>query len=66
MPETHQWRDLCLERPVTAEDLLYGCLLPSGAEASTALAIHIGGSVDKFIDMMNQKALELGYERYKL
>ncbi len=45
---------------VQAIDLLYGTMLPSGAEAATALAVHVGESVSNFVEMMNQKARELG------
>lgn len=45
---------------VTVRDLLYGVMLPSGADAANALAIHIGGSVDSFVEMMNNKVKELG------
>ncbi|MDD3187227.1 MAG: hypothetical protein PHD02_01990 [Bacilli bacterium] len=45
---------------VTYEDLLYGTLLPSGAEAATALALNISGSVYDFVTLMNNKADELG------
>ena len=44
---------------VTVKDLLYGVMLPSGADAVNALAIDISGSVDEFVKLMNQKALEL-------
>ncbi|MGB9867235.1 MAG: D-alanyl-D-alanine carboxypeptidase family protein [Bacillota bacterium] len=44
----------------TLEDLLYGALLPSGNDACVAIAEHVGGSVEKFVRMMNQRALELG------
>lgn len=44
---------------VTYKDLLYGAFLPSGADATNALAINITGSIDKFVDLMNQKAKEL-------
>lgn len=47
---------------VTIKDLLYGAILPSGAEACNALAINIGGSFDKYIEKMNEKASELGLE----
>ena len=39
----------------TIKDLLYGTMLPSGADAANALAIHTSGSVDKFVDLMNDK-----------
>ena len=45
---------------VTYEDLLYGALLPSGADATRALAINLSGSVNKFVEEMNEKAKELG------
>lgn len=45
---------------VTVEDLLYGLMLESGADAAIALAMHIGGSYEGFVQMMNQKAQELG------
>jgi D-alanyl-D-alanine carboxypeptidase (penicillin-binding protein 5/6) len=41
-------------------DLLYGTLLPSGADASGTLAISVAGSEQAFVSMMNQKAAELG------
>jgi len=45
---------------VKAMDLLYGTMLPSGAEAAESLAIHVSGSEDKFVQLMNGKAKELG------
>ena len=36
-------------------DLLYGILLPSGAECCLAFANYIAGSESAFVDMMNQK-----------
>ena len=45
---------------VTLESLLYGCILPSGADATAALADYVAGSEEAFATMMNQKALELG------
>lgn len=47
------------EQP-TVRDLLYGVLLPSGADACETLARAIGGSEEGFVAMMNQKAEELG------
>lgn len=41
-------------------DLLYGALLPSGAECCKELSIQAAGSEDAFADLMNQKARELG------
>lgn len=44
---------------VTNRDLLYGIILRSGAESSNALANNLGG-YDNFINLMNEKARELG------
>lgn len=44
---------------VTYNDLLYGAILPSGADAVNALALSISGSYDGFIELMNQKAKDL-------
>ena len=45
---------------VTVRDLLYGCILPSGADACLALARHISGSQEAFVELMNQKLQQLG------
>jgi len=45
---------------VRAIDLLYGVMLPSGAESCIALAEHIAGSERNFVKLMNQKAKDLG------
>lgn len=45
---------------VTFRDLLMGALLPSGADATRALALNISGSESKFVNLMNNKAIELG------
>lgn len=47
------------------EDLLYGLMLQSGNDAATAIAIAVGGSEDKFVDMMNSFADRLGLENTK-
>lgn len=45
---------------VRAIDLLYGVILPSGAECCMGLANTIAGSEPSFVKKMNQKAAELG------
>lgn len=45
---------------VTVEDLFYGTILPSGADAGVALATYVAGSHEAFVDLMNEKAKELG------
>lgn len=47
---------------VPAIDLLYGVMLPSGGECSMALARKTCGSEEALVDLMNQKAQELGME----
>lgn len=37
-------------------DLLYGLMLRSGNDAALAIAHYVGGSVDNFVSMMNEKA----------
>lgn len=50
------------DEAVTIRDLLYGTVLPSGAEAAECVAIATSGSVEAFVDEMNQKAKQLGLE----
>lgn len=45
---------------VTYEDLLYGSFLPSGADATNALAINLTGNIDNFVALMNEEAKKLG------
>ena len=45
---------------VTYRDLLYGLMLPSGAEAAQSLTRLIAGSIPNYINLMNQKAKDLG------
>ena len=44
----------------TIEELLYALMIQSANDAATALAIHIAGSKDGFVSLMNEKARELG------
>jgi len=45
---------------LSIQDLLYCILLSSASDASVAVAEHVGGSVQGFVDMMNQRAEEMG------
>lgn len=47
---------------VTVRDLLYGAMLPSGAECCAAIAQALDGSEAAFADHMNRRARELGME----
>lgn len=42
------------------EELLYGLMLRSGNDAATAIAEHVGGSVEGFVKLMNDKAVLYG------
>ena len=45
---------------VTVRDLLYGVMLPSGAECCLTLARGIAGSEEAYAELMNQKAKKIG------
>lgn len=48
------------DEQVPVRDLFYGTVLPSGADAAVALAIHAAGSQEAFVELMNEKLDELG------
>ena len=43
-------------------DLLYGLMLRSGNDASVVIAKYVAGSIDNFVYLMNEKALEIGMQ----
>lgn len=45
---------------LTLEQCLYGIMLASANEISNAVAEHIGGSIEDYVQMMNDRAAELG------
>ena len=45
---------------MTFEDLLYGFMLRSGNDGANAVAALVSGSLDAFVDRMNQRAREIG------
>lgn len=45
---------------ISMEQLLYGLMMPSGNDAANAIAVHMYGSLDAFVDRMNERAGELG------
>ena len=45
---------------LTVQELLYGLMLHSGNDAAVALAIYCGGTVEGFVELMNDKARTLG------
>ena len=50
------------EETVSARHLLYGVLLPSGAECCLALAHYLNGTEEAFVEKMNEGARKLGME----
>ena len=63
---------LDLQEQITLEELMYGLMLPSGNDAAYTIGVYIGRKIsndpnlsiqealDKFAELMNQKAIELG------
>ncbi len=50
-----------LQNNLTYEDCIYALMLPSACEAANILAYNVGGgNMEKFYQMMNDKAKELG------
>ena len=47
---------------ILLQDLLYGLMLKSGNDAAVAIAETVGGSIEGFANMMNDKAKQLGLE----
>lgn len=48
---------------ITVRDLLYALLLQSANDAAVALAEHVAGSVEAFVERMNDTAARLGLTR---
>ncbi len=44
----------------TLRQLIYGLLIASGNDAGNAIAYHVGGSIEHFVELMNQEAYALG------
>ncbi len=45
---------------MTFRDLLYGFMLSSGNDGANAVAVIVGGSLESFVERMNNRATELG------
>lgn len=45
---------------IKLEDLVYGLMLRSGNDAAVAIAEHVGGSLEGFVFLMNEKAEQIG------
>ena len=48
---------------LTLKQLLYGMIIASGNDAAMMVAEHVGGSVEHFVEMMNQEAARIGATR---
>lgn len=49
-----------LDEEMTVRDALFGLMLNSANECASALAVYTAGSIDAFVEMMNEKAQEFG------
>jgi serine-type D-Ala-D-Ala carboxypeptidase (penicillin-binding protein 5/6) len=49
----------------TVDELLYALMVQSANDAAVALAIHVGGTKDAFVELMNAKAQQLGMTNTK-
>ena len=58
MPGSRMFIDPKMQVPV--EDLIKGMIVQSGNDATVALAEAVGGSVERFVALMNQQAKALG------
>lgn len=58
MPGSRMFIDPSMQVPV--DDLIKGMIVQSGNDATVALAEGVGGSVDRFVELMNQQAKALG------
>ncbi|MBP9907441.1 MAG: D-alanyl-D-alanine carboxypeptidase [Rhodoferax sp.] len=58
MPGSRMFIDPKMQVPV--EDLIKGMIVQSGNDATVALAEGVGGSVERFVEMMNDQAKLLG------
>lgn len=54
--------DIQIGEMVSYKDLLYALMLRSACEAANIIAYNVAGSLEAFVDMMNEKAEELGCE----
>lgn len=45
---------------LSVRDLLYGLMLRSGNDSAVALAYHVGGTEDGFVNMMNELCIKVG------
>ena len=61
MPGSRMFIDPSMQVPV--EDLIKGMIVQSGNDATVALAEGVGGSVERFVQLMNEQAKALGMSK---
>ena len=60
IPTEYVIAPLYVDEQIKVKDLLYALMLKSSNDAAYVLAEHVGGSIDGFSEMMNNKAQEIG------
>lgn len=60
LEEGSQMSGLAAGDRVTMEQLYHALVIYSANDAAMAIARHVGGTVDRFVDMMNEKAADIG------
>lgn len=59
IPEGYVTANISVDEQLTVEQLLELLLIHSANDAANVLAIHVGGTIDNFVNMMNNKVYEL-------
>lgn len=62
IPSGYATAQLMTDEQITVKQLLEVLLLHSANDAANVLGMHVGGSIDSFVAMMNSKAKELDCE----
>ena len=62
IPSGYVTCDLIVGEEISVQDLLYALMVKSANDSAYVLAEHVGGTIEKFSEMMNNKAKELGCE----
>lgn len=60
IPSGYAIAELITDEELTVKQLLEVLLVHSANDAANVLAMHVGGSIDSFVSMMNSKAQEIG------
>ena len=55
--------DLVAGEELTMTELLYGLMVASANDAASTIAVHLAGSEEAFVRLMNRKATELGCQQ---